>query len=90
MLFLIHYDRKNMKVLDRREYPDSAREQAFRDRLEWEMQFNQKMGDQEIVLLEADNKEQLRKTHPKYVPYTTTEKLFLGVAVVGILVALTG
>lgn len=89
MLFLIHYDRKNMKVLDRREYPNSAREQAFMDRLALEMQHNQKAGDQEIVLLEADNKEQLRKTHPKYVPYTSTEKLFLGVAVIGILAALT-
>lgn len=89
MLFLIHYDRKNLKVLDFREYPDEARSQAFQERLEMEIQLNPKSGDQEIVLLEAESKEQLRKTHPKYVPYSKAEKLFLGVAVIGILAALT-
>ena len=90
MLFLIHYDRKNLKVLDFREYSEAKRAQALQERLALEIQHNPKSGDQEIVLLEAQSKEQLRKTHPKYVPYTSAEKLFLGVAVIGILAALTG
>ncbi len=76
--------------MELREYSDAQRAQAFQDRLSLEMQFNQMAGDQEIVLLEAQSKAQLRETHPKYVPYVTTEKLFLGVAVVGLLAALTG
>ena len=89
MLFLVHYDRKQNKMVSLKEYQEEERQLAYQDRLAMEKIHARLDGSQEIVLLEAKNKEQLRKTHPKYVPDTMTEKIFLGAAIVGVLALLT-
>ena len=89
MLFLIHYDRKASKVLNFREYQDGERQRAQQDRFAMEMQHNLRTGDHEIVLLEAADKAQLRKSHPKYVPMSDGEKLFWAGAAALLLAALS-
>jgi hypothetical protein len=89
MLFLVHYDRKQNKVLSLKEYQDEERVLAYQDRLSMEKLYARANDAQEIVLLEAVNKEQLRQTHPKYVPSTASEKIFLGAAILGVLAILT-
>jgi hypothetical protein len=89
MLFLVHYDRKQNKVLSLKEYQDEERAIAYQDRLSMEKLYSRANDTQEIVLLEAVSKEQLRQTHPKYVPSTASEKIFLGAAIVGVLALLT-
>ena len=79
MLFLIHYDRKQAKTVFYKEYDDSLRAQAYEDRLRLELTHNILFADQEIVLLEAANQAQLRKTHAKYLKTereANSEKLF--------------
>ncbi len=89
MLFLVHYDRKQNKMVSLKEYQEEERQLAYQDRLAMETIHARLDGSQEIVLLEAVNKEQLRQTHPKYVPSTASEKIFLGAAIVGVLALLT-
>lgn len=89
MLFLVHYDRKQNEVLSLKEYQDEEREIAYQDRLAMEKLYARANDAQEIVLLEAVNREQLRQTHPKYVPSTASEKIFLGAAILGALAILT-
>jgi hypothetical protein len=89
MLFLIHYDRKNSKVLTRKEYQDNERAIAVQDRLAMERLHNLKGGEQEIVLLEAVDAAQLRKTHPKYVPMPDVERLFWAGAAALLMAALS-
>lgn len=89
MLYLIHYDRKKSELISRTEYLDSQRELALSDRLSLELEYNQYSGEREIVLLEAENIEQLRRTHSKYAPYSTGEKFFLAALAVGVLALLT-
>jgi hypothetical protein len=87
MLFLIHYDRLQTKIVSFTEYKDSERAHANQARLELEIQYNQHNGTQEIVLLEAVNKAQLKKTHPKYVPENSLiDNLFIG-ALIGAVIA---
>jgi hypothetical protein len=85
MLFLVHYDRKKSKVISFKEYRESERALAYQEHLELEKKHNLHDGSQEIVLLEAVDKEQLKKTHPKYVANTTGETLFMATVVVGVL-----
>ena len=89
MLYLIHYDRKQSKVLSFKEYQDFQHSQAFDDRLALEIEHNIQDGEQEIVLLEAANKQQLKRTHPKYVPASDGEKLLLAGLAVALLAALS-
>ncbi|TAG26887.1 MAG: hypothetical protein EAZ37_06985 [Burkholderiales bacterium] len=88
MLYLVHYDRKENKVVTLKEYQEQERPLAYAARLDMERIYARLDGSQEIVLLEAADKAQLRKTHPKYVPDTTAEKIFLGAAVMGVLALL--
>jgi hypothetical protein len=89
MLFLVHYDRKESKVMFFKEYQDSERVLAYQEQLALEMKHNLRDGSQEIVLLEASNKDQLLKTHPKYyVGSTNGEKLFIAALVLGMLALL--
>jgi hypothetical protein len=85
MLFLVHYDRKKSKVVSFKEYQDSQRPLAHQEHLALEMQHNVTDGTQEIVLLEASDKNQLRKTHPKYVTSSNGEILFMAGLVLGAL-----
>jgi hypothetical protein len=88
MLFLVHYDRQKSKVMSFKEYQEADRSIAYQDRLALEIQHNIRGGLQEIVLLEAVDKDQLRKTHPKYVTNSRGETLFIAAAVVGLLALL--
>ena len=66
MLFLIEYDRNQGDVVTIREFADSERECAETSRLELELDLNRRGRKHEVVLLEADSKEALRKTHRRY------------------------
>lgn len=90
MLYLLHYDRSKSKLVSFKDYPDTDRALALNDRRDLEIQYNRADGSQEVVLLQAQDRDQLRRTHPKYeIPHTTGEKLFVGAAVLGVLMALT-
>lgn len=91
MFYLVHYDRVKSKVLSFDEFADSERQQALAKRFELEKKQNYFDVDQEIVLLQAANREELHKTHPKYGhPITDNEKLFTALAVGAVILALTG
>lgn len=91
MFYLVHYDRAKSKVLSFKEFPDSERQQALTKRFELEKKQNHFDSGKEIVLLQAANRVELHKTHPKYGhPKTDGEKLFTAVAVGAVILALTG
>ena len=64
--FLIQYDRRRRKVLLIEEYEEAARSNAVRRRLDLELAAAHAGDDHEIVLLEADRREILRRTHTRY------------------------
>lgn len=66
MIFLIHYDRRNARTLTFKDYAEEQRPQALTDRLDLEIRFNTGEALQEIILLEAPSREDLRQTHAKY------------------------
>ena len=85
MFYLVHYDRVQSKVLSFTEFQDSERQQALTKRSELEKKQNHFDSSKEIVLLQAANREELHKTHPKYGhPKTDGEKLFTAVAVAAV------
>lgn len=91
MFYLVHYDRVKSKVLSFKEFPDSERQQALTKRSELEKKQSHFDSSKEIVLLQAANRVELHKTHPKYGhPKTDGEKLFTAVAVGAVILALTG
>lgn len=91
MFYLVHYDRAQSKVLSFKAFPDSERQQALTKRFELEEKQNHFDSSKEIVLLQADSREQLYKSHPKYGhPKTDGEKLFTAVAVAAVIFALAG
>ena len=91
MFYLVHYDRAKSKVLSFKEFPDSERQQALTKRSELEKEQNYFDSNKEIVLLQAANREELHKTHPKYGhPKTDGEKLFTAAAVAAVIVLLAG
>jgi hypothetical protein len=90
MLYLLHYDRAVSKLLFFKEYQDADRSIALNDWRDLEIRHNLQDGSQEVVLLQAQSRDQLRRTHPKYeIPQTTGEKLFVGAVILGVLFALT-
>ncbi len=62
-LFLLTYDRKRRSVLDLQTFGAGEFERANRALLQAELAAG---ADTEVVLLEADSKDQLRKTHRRY------------------------
>jgi hypothetical protein len=66
MLFLIEYDRTLGKVIEIIEFADSERSSAENARLEMELELNRLRTEREVVVLEADNEEALRRTHRRY------------------------
>jgi hypothetical protein len=71
MIFLIDYDRRLGKIRLLERFSDDDRQNAERLRLALELRGR---ADAEIVLLEADDEETVRKTHARYFN-TATELL---------------
>jgi hypothetical protein len=66
MLFLIEYDRKRGQIVSFQTFDDSERQKAEDLRLELELELNRLGIEREVVILEADTEEALRRTHRRY------------------------
>jgi hypothetical protein len=66
MSFLIEYDRSLGRIVTFKTFADSERRVAEDARLELEIRLNRNNVDHEVVLLEADSEEALRRTHRRY------------------------
>jgi hypothetical protein len=67
MIFLIHYDRPNGIIVELKAFAGDAREQAANERLLIEVNLNrQGLKEREVVLLDAESQEALRRTHRRY------------------------
>ncbi|HYY96190.1 MAG TPA: hypothetical protein VE713_16915, partial [Pyrinomonadaceae bacterium] len=66
MIFLIEYDRSRGQIVTFETFSDSERRAAEDSRLELEIMLNVNNVDHEVVLLEADSEEALRRTHRRY------------------------
>lgn len=63
--FLFVYDRRSRAVLESCEYEEGDRERALRDSFERELAVRTS-PDIEVVVLGAESREALRKTHARY------------------------
>ena len=66
MLFLIEYDRGRGEIVTFKEFGDEESRSAEHARLEMELDLNRRGVEREVVLLEAENEEALRRTHRRY------------------------
>ena len=66
MIFLVHYDRVSSRLVSLKEFFDSEREACTRERMELELSLLANGLHQEVVLLEANSEDELRKTHRRY------------------------
>lgn len=66
MIFLIEYDRHSGIMRSLRTFPDEQRAVAEASRLELELSRRLVAAQLEIVLLEADTEDELRRTHRRY------------------------
>jgi hypothetical protein len=66
MLFLLEYDRGSGSLINLKRFEDSERRSAENARLEIELELNRRGVEREIVLLEAETEEALRRTHRRY------------------------
>jgi len=66
MLFLIEYDRSRGEIVTFIEFGDDKSRSAEQARLEMELDLNRRGVEREVVLLEAENEEALRRTHRRY------------------------
>jgi hypothetical protein len=66
MIFLIEYDRARGEIVRLDTFPDSERHAAEEARLEIEIGLNRNEVDREVVILEAESEEALRRTHRRY------------------------
>ena len=66
MIFLIEYDRKKQRLIKFEKFKNDERMKAEKKRLQIELDLNQNKIDHEVVLLEADSKANLRRTHSRY------------------------
>jgi hypothetical protein len=64
MLFLIEYDRAAGRLTEFRCFQNS--EEAQTARINLELKLNQRGIEREVVLLEAETEEDLRRTHRRY------------------------
>lgn len=65
MIFLIEYRRSAGKLLRLATFNESARAEAERQRVDLELAHRNE-GDYEVVVLEAESEEALRRTHGRY------------------------
>jgi hypothetical protein len=66
MIFLIEYDRNLGSIVSFKIFDDSERRRAEEARLEMELELNRRGVGREVVLLEAETEEALRRTHRRY------------------------
>jgi len=66
MVFLIEYDRQQGRILTFKSFSDDERSAAEDERLNIELNLNEKGQIHEVVLLEARDKNALRHTHQRY------------------------
>lgn len=66
MLFLIQYDRSRGEIISFQEYGEGESQSAEQARLEMELDLHHQGVEHEVVLLEAENEEALRRTHRRY------------------------
>jgi hypothetical protein len=66
MIFLIEYDRARGEIVTLKRFYDSERRAAEEARLEMEIGLNRDEVDREVVILEAESEEALRRTHRRY------------------------
>ena len=66
MIFLIEYDRARGEIVRLETFHDSERRSADNARLEMEISLNRDEVDREVVILEAESEEALRRTHRRY------------------------
>lgn len=66
MLFLIEYDRKRGQIVTFQSFDHSDRQKAQDSQLEMELDLHRCGVEHEVVLLDADTEEALRRTHRRY------------------------
>ena len=66
MIFLIEYNRPEGRIISLKDFMESERSQAENSRLNLELDLNRKGVGHEVVLLEAESKDALRRTHRCY------------------------
>jgi len=66
MIFLIEYDRPEGRIVTFTTFKDSERFDAEKSRLDLELRLNRRGVDHEVVILEAESEEALRRTHRRY------------------------
>jgi len=66
MIFLIEYDRPTGKLLTFRPFQDSDRSSAQAAKLELELDLHRRGVEREVVFLEAQSEELLRKYYRRY------------------------
>jgi len=66
MIFLIDYDRTKGEIVTLRRFDESSKHEAADVRLELELSLHRQGIDREVVLLEAENEQAIRKTHRRY------------------------
>ena len=66
MIFLIEYNRLKGQLVDFQQFDDSKRQEAKELRFKRELELHQSGVEHEVVLLEAENEETIRKTHSRY------------------------
>jgi len=73
MIFLIDYERKTGLLRQFKCFQDGQRAQAQRERLDIELSLNGSLESREVVLLEADREETVRRSHRRY--FETTREI---------------
>lgn len=66
MIFLIDYERKTGVLRKFKRFQDDQRAEAQRERLDIELSLNGSGESREVVLLEADHEETVRRSHRRY------------------------
>lgn len=66
MIFLIEYDRPEGRIVTFTTFKGSERFDAEKSRLNLELHLNRRGVAHEVVILEAESEEALRRTHRRY------------------------
>jgi hypothetical protein len=72
MIFLLEYDRKKGKLVSFKTFENCEREEAQDARLDLELRLFRFGIEREVVILEAESEELIRRTHARYF-YTLRE-----------------